>query len=306
MEQAIREQDHNFFEPIKITKEIKEKSKLTKEEWKEWTKTVWSIANVSDENHPAIFPFEIPYRLIRMFSYYNEVVLDPFSGMSTTGEAALDCGRKYIGYELNSKYIDISTQKLIQTANQKNKKGKIKTHSNFILLNKTSKDMSYVPDDSIGTIVTSPPYWNKANYGEQEDNIGNLEHYDIFLDSVKEVIKECYRVLKPGRRLSIVTANVNQNTKKYGLLTFPIATDLIKKAQEVGFVLVNELIWSKDGTGGKWGSYGKQRPIFGSYPYPPNFLFKNVHEYIIVLKKMHPKKNNPKAPEYDDLFLNTY
>ncbi|MFW6026513.1 MAG: DNA methyltransferase, partial [Candidatus Woesearchaeota archaeon] len=132
----------------------------------------------------------------------------------------------------------------------------------------------------------------------------NFEHYDVFLDNVKEVIQECYRVLKPGRRLSIVTANVNQNTKKYGLLSFPIATDLIKKAQEVGFVLINELIWSKDGTGGKWGSHGKQRPIFGSYPHPPNFLFKNVHEYIVILKKMHPKKNNSKAPKYEELFQN--
>ena len=55
--------------------------------------------------------------------------------------------------------------------------------------------------------------------------------------------------------------------------------------REIGFVLINEIIWSKDGTGGKWGSWGQQRPIFGSYPYPPNFLFKNVHEYIIIVSK---------------------
>jgi site-specific DNA-methyltransferase (adenine-specific) len=49
--------------------------------------------------------------------------------------------------------------------------------------------------------------------------------------------------------------------------------------------MVNEIIWSKDGTGGKWGSANGQRPIFGSYPYPPNFLFKNVHEYILIFAK---------------------
>ena len=50
-----------------IDKEIKEASKLTSEEWKEWTKTVWNIANISDGIHPAVYPPEIPYRLIRMF-----------------------------------------------------------------------------------------------------------------------------------------------------------------------------------------------------------------------------------------------
>lgn len=48
---------------------------------------------------------------------------------------------------------------------------------------------------------------------------------------------------------------------------------------------INEIIWSKDGTGGRWGSANKQRPIFGSYPYPPNFLFKNVHEHILIFAK---------------------
>ena len=44
--------------------------------------------------------------------------------------------------------------------------------------------------------------------------------------------------------------------------------------------------------GGKWGSWGKQRPIFGSYPYPPNFLFKNVHEYIIIVAKPPTRRAN--------------
>ena len=72
--------------------------------------------------------------------------------------------------------------------------------------------------------------------------------------------------------------------------------------REVGFVMVNELIWCKDGTGGKWGSYGAQRPIFGSYPYPPNFLFKNVHEYILVFSKPPQKATKgPKVQQYEEL-----
>jgi len=101
-------------------------------------------------------------------------------------------------------------------------------------------------------------------------------------------------VLAPGRKLCVVTANVNQHTE-HGLLTFPLAADFIALLRDLGFVLVNEIIWSKDGTGGKWGSYGKQRPIFGSYPYPPNFLFKNVHEHILIFAKPPTKRTTGKT-----------
>ena len=57
------------------TKAQKEKSKLTKEEWREYTKTVWRIANTSDPDHPAVFPVEIPRRLIKLFSFHGETVL---------------------------------------------------------------------------------------------------------------------------------------------------------------------------------------------------------------------------------------
>ena len=98
----------------------------------------------------------------------------------------------------------------------------------------------------------------------------------------------------PGRKICIVTANVNQHTD-HGLLTFPLATDFAVLLRDIGFVMVNEIIWNKNGTGGKWGSWGSQRPIFGSYPYPPNLLFKNVHEYILVFMKPPERKTKVKT-----------
>lgn len=280
----------------------KEKSIVTKEEWKEWTKTVWSIANISDEIHPAVFPIEIPYRLIRMYSFFGEKVLDVFSGMATTGKAALRAERKYIGYEVNKDYYSISQKRLKEFVESESLEI---DESDIKVYNKSCKDMTEIEEDSIGVVVTSPPYWNKADYGEYNGNIGAFEFYDDFLNEMEGVIKECYRVLIPGRKLCIVTANVNQNTKDYGLVTIPIASDLTKIGQEVGFSLINQVIWNKDGTGGRWGSANGQRPIFGSYPYPPNFLFKNVNEYIIILQKPDPKKkSSSKAPRYEDLFRN--
>lgn len=282
-----------------ISEDIKEASKLTSEEWKEWTKTVWSIANVSDGMHPAVFPEEIPYRLIRMYSFVGETVLDPFSGMATTGKMALKTDRKYVGFETNPLFCQESITRLEAFASEYG----LNT-TGYEVINNSSLKMNAIQDNSVGVVVTSPPYWNKADYGEYEGNSGNEQYYDDFLDEMENIFTECYRVLMPGRKICIVTANVNQNTKEYGLVTIPIASDITKRLQKIGFALVNQVIWNKDGTGGRWGSANSQRPIFGSYPYPPNFLYKNVNEYIIIAQKPDPKKKNSKAPSYSDLFRN--
>jgi site-specific DNA-methyltransferase (adenine-specific) len=286
----------------KFTEEIKEASKITSEEWKEWTKTVWTIANISDAVHPAVFPLEIPHRLIRMFSFWSETILDPFSGTGTTGIAALNNGRKYIGIETNPDYFSLSIDRLNECANQI---GVDIFKENISLHNKSCLHMEFIPEKSVGVVITSPPYWNKADYGEYVGNIGGFKYYDDYLDSMQTTFNQCYRVLMPGRKMCIVTANVNQNTREYGLVTIPIASDLTKIAQSAGFFLTNQIIWNKNGTGGKWGSSRSQRPIFGSYPYPPNFLFKNVNEYIIIVQKPDPTKNNSTAPSYSELFRNT-
>lgn len=282
-----------------ITHEIKEASKVTSDEWKEWTKTVWSIANVSDSMHPAVFPEEIPYRLIRMYSFVGETVLDPFSGMATTGKASIRTEREYIGYETNEVFRNES---LIRVGDYARLNGI--EDPTFDVYNHSSVNMEELEDDSVGVVITSPPYWNKADYGDYDGNSGNYEFYDDFLNDMERVFNECYRVLMPGRKICVVTANVNQNTKEYGLVTIPIASDLTKILQKNGFSLVNQVIWNKDGTGGRWGSANSQRPIFGSYPYPPNFLFKNVNEYIIIAQKPDPKKKNSSAPSYMNLFRN--
>lgn len=164
-----------------------------------------------------------------------------------------------------------------------------------------SRKLDSVKSNSVGLVITSPPYWDKADYGSSPDNLGQKQSYSEFLASMLPVFQECYRVLQPGRKMCLVTANVNQQTE-HGLLTFPLATDFAVQLRSLDFVMVNEIIWSKDATGGKWGSSGEQRPIFGSYPYPPNFLFKNVHEYILIFAKpSKTKKKGPKVRNYTDM-----
>lgn len=277
----------------KITPEIKEKSKVTSEEWREYTKTVWSIANKGRSEHPAVFPEEIPHRLTKLFSYYGETVLDPFGGTGTTARAAIPLGRKAICIDQNEDYVKIIREECASLRN-----GHADDFAPLEVVHGDSRNMSFVESDSVGLIITSPPYWDKADYGTSPNNLGQRQTYAEFLASILPVFQECYRVLQPGRKMCVVTANVNQQTE-HGLLTFPLATDFAVQLRSLGFVMVNEIIWSKDATGGKWGSYGEQRPIFGSYPYPPNFLFKNIHEYILIFAKPSKiKKKGPKVRSY--------
>ncbi len=272
--------------------EVKALSALTKEEWREYTKTVWSIANVSHELHPATFPTEIPKRLTKLFSFWGETVLDPFGGVGSTAVAAIREGRRAICIDQNSKFV-------------KEMRARVKREQLDLGLFEArkgdSRDLSGIEDGSIDLVVTSPPYWDKADYGGRNTDIGTAGSYVDFLDELRRVFQECYRVLRPGRKLCVVTANVNQMTD-HGLLTFPLSTDIGVMLREIGLVMINEIIWSKDGTGGRWGSANGQRPIFGSYPYPPNFLFKNVHEYIIVFAKPGlSRSKGAKVRRYDEV-----
>ncbi len=99
----------------KVSDEIKEKSKLTQKEWADWAvNSFWEMqpAKAKAEGHPAPFPKELPHRLIKLYSFYGDTVLDPFMGTGTTAEAALELGRNAIGYEINPEYADLISAKV--------------------------------------------------------------------------------------------------------------------------------------------------------------------------------------------------
>ena len=78
------------------------------------TSNVWHIAPCSDDKHPAPFPVELPRRLIQLYSFKEDVVLDPFMGSGTTALAAKELGRRWVGYDTSEKYVELATGRLRQ------------------------------------------------------------------------------------------------------------------------------------------------------------------------------------------------
>ena len=87
---------------------------ITKDQFIEWSKSIWSMNTESARKigHPAPFPEELPYRLIQMYSFTDDIILDPFIGSGTTAIAALKSGRKFIGYENDKSYVTLAKNRI--------------------------------------------------------------------------------------------------------------------------------------------------------------------------------------------------
>ena len=95
---------------------------ITKEQFMEWTKSIWTMNAESARRigHPAPFPEELPYRLIQLYSFTDDIILDPFMGSGTTGVTALKSNRKYVGYDISQEYIDLANRRLEPLKQQTN------------------------------------------------------------------------------------------------------------------------------------------------------------------------------------------
>lgn len=101
----------------KPTTKQRELSKIEKSDYEKWFQQFWNIPGASTKQHPAPFPVEIAYRLIRMFSFWGDTVLDPFCGTGTTLFAAMKAQRNGIGVEIDSEYCDLALKKISKEKN---------------------------------------------------------------------------------------------------------------------------------------------------------------------------------------------
>ncbi|MBI5875796.1 MAG: thermonuclease family protein [Deltaproteobacteria bacterium] len=169
----------------KPTKENKELSKMTAVEWNTFFAGHWNFAGARQDNHIAMFPEELPRRLIKMFAFVGDTVLDPFAGSGTTNLASKNLGRNSVGYEINPEFIPIIKQKL-----STNQKDIYDTTFEFV------KEKIYLDFDME---IQKQPYIfkdphildkkidiKKLQFGSKIDKNGSVKREDFF--TVKEIV----------------------------------------------------------------------------------------------------------------------
>jgi site-specific DNA-methyltransferase (adenine-specific) len=98
----------------KRDKKVDNENTITRDEFIEWTKSVWTMNAESAKKigHPAPFPEELPRRLIKLYSFTNDIILDPFIGSGTTAVSAIREKRNFVGYEINQEYVNLAHTRL--------------------------------------------------------------------------------------------------------------------------------------------------------------------------------------------------
>ena len=151
------------------------------------------------------------------------------------------------------------------------------------LINGDARDLSFLDDDSVHLVVTSPPYWNLKRYNENPDQLGHIQDYEAFLFELEKVWRHVYRVLVPGGRLVCVVGDVCVARRNFGRhLVFPLHSDISVICRRIGFDNLNPIIWHKIANASYEIENGSK---FLGKPYEPNAIVKNDIEFILMQRK---------------------
>jgi DNA modification methylase len=153
-----------------------------------------------------------------------------------------------------------------------------------------SRKMIEIKDETIDLIITSPPYWHIKDYGKI-GQIGYGQTLHEYLKDLFMVWKECFRVLKPGRRLCVNIGDQFARSVIYGRYKIiPLHAEVISQCEKIGFDYMGAIIWQKKTTMNTTGG----AVVMGSYPYPPNGMIEIDYEFILVFKKPGTMNEVPK------------
>lgn len=152
------------------------------------------------------------------------------------------------------------------------------------LIQGDSRELTFIPDESVHLVVTSPPYWTLKEYNHSSAQLGHVKDYENFLDQLTEVWRECYRVLAPGGRVVCVVGDVclsrRRNNGRH--VVVPLHADICVRCRQIGFDNLNPIIWHKISNA----SYEVSgNSTFLGKPYEPNAIIKNDIEFILMQRK---------------------
>lgn len=243
--------------------------------WLNYSISVWDTVRKTAEeaglSHPALYPTQLASRLIEMFSFAGETVLDPFCGTGTTLLAAHNINRRGIGTDISAEFLATATSRL-QAAG----------HEGYILKEGDARNASVLIGQPVDLCVTSPPYWDILNqkrtadhkdvrhYGNLPEDLGVIHCYDEFIESLAVVFRGVYSLLRPRGYCCIVVMDLRKKDRFY-----PLHMDLSQALIKEGYTLDDIIVWDRRH------EYNRLRPL--GYPYV--FRVNRVHEYILILQK---------------------
>ncbi|MCX6702363.1 MAG: site-specific DNA-methyltransferase [Candidatus Wolfebacteria bacterium] len=192
-----------------VPKEIKEESKMSNDEWNQYFNGHWNFNGAKQDKHLAMFPEELPKRLIKMFSFVGDNVLDPFLGSGTTTLAAKNLNRNSFGYEINNNYLSTIKEKIGAT------KDDLFKNISFEFIDQKQHDISYAENiselpyifkDTIKFDRKIDP--KKLQFGSKIDS---TESEAINTYSVKEIVSPEKLLLNNDLLVRLIGVKVNKD-----------------------------------------------------------------------------------------------
>src|SRR5712691_12213593 len=146
-----------------------------------------------------------------------------------------------------------------------------------------SRELSWIPKESVHLALTSPPYWTLKRYPENDLQLGQIADYERFHDELDKVWTHCLRALVPGGRVVCVVGDVCLSRRKHGRhVVMPMHADIVVRARRIGFDNLTPIIWHKIANANYEVENGSS---FLGKPYEPNAIIKNDVEFILMLRK---------------------
>ena len=271
-------------------------NELTGKQWIKFTKS-WFVCdspryhrNKPTELHPARYPEELVADFVNFFTKAGAWVLDPFCGSGATLVACLEEGRRAIGIELSPKYVK-TTQQRLQRLDALGNAQVLAGDARRLAEPALWHDCLACDDGDLPQfdfIITSPPYWNMlrqsrggvesahkkrdkkaldTHYSDAENDLGNIQDYDEFVEALGAVFDQCRGLLKPDKYMVVVA----QNLRVPEGYVVPLAWDLQKRLSRT-FSFQGERIWCQN---------SKQLGIWG---YPKVFVPNYHHHYCLIFR----------------------
>ncbi len=263
---------------------------LTGKEWISETKSFFyqkglgatSIHAKYEKMHPAPFSFTDVTKLVKFFTKKGAKVLDPFSGVGSTIKACFELEREGFGVELNQKWFDITKERLKAESD-------FDIDANHLVCGDSRNIKNFFEPETFDFIITSPPYWNildkkdhkakervekgyDTKYGDNTNDLANIEDYDKFLIELANIFLGCYDLLKPDKYMCVVVSDFRHKSE-----FIPFHADLLAE-------LTNRKLEKRFSLQGIKILIQNSKKLY-PYGYPFSYVENIHHQYVLIFKK---------------------